>query len=130
MKGFRIRISPEEWRWFFILCGVLTALGVAIALLSALFSAPEEPLYQLPRESPFRTDTVDTRPRQLLLNDFDWSVPLGSWTTREWQFNREPGEPWTAEDVARFWTSPAQFDFLQLPQRNEERIEEFFRGIP
>lgn len=123
-------ISKKEWRLFWMVAFALATIAGGVTALSTWLGRPEEPKNVLPSQSPFRADVADTISKKILITDFDLPAPGGQWLSKTWLYSRDGGSrPWTAEELAPFWTPAEQIPLLSLPQNNEKAIEELFRSV-
>jgi len=123
-------VSAKEWRLFWLVALVLIVVSAGVTALSTWLGRPEEPKNILPSQSPFNTDVADTIPNRIRLSDFDLPAPGGQWLSKSWLYSREGGtRAWSTEEIAPYWTPVEKLPLASLPQQNEKRIEQLFRGV-
>jgi len=123
-------VSPQEWKWFWILTLSLAVLSGGGTALVAWLTKPEEPKNLLPSQSPFKEGVDDTIPDTVLLSDFSLPAPGGQWMSKSWLYSREGGSrAWSQDEIAPFWTPVDQLPTAHLPETNARAIESLFEGV-
>jgi hypothetical protein len=129
MRGKKRLVSRKEWRLFWLISLVTSALAGGGTALFLTLNKPEEPKNLLPTQSPFKASIDDTLPDSLSLHDFLMPAPGGQWLTRTWLFSRQNAQRWTPEEIAPYWTPSSELKLLQLPTSNDKSMERFFEGV-